>query len=116
MKNEIYRGQKIFFHKKYKFISKDYPASPVVHAIILDYSKNEAQPEEKVIADGFTKAEAFENAKRWIDSRRYDKKFDKNYDAWCDDEPYKYVTLRNGDTLSFDTEEDYNDWVKRGRP
>ena len=60
MKSERYKGRTIYFVKKYKYISRDYPSSPYVIA----YLKGGVSPLE--IGRGFTKDEAFENAKRII--------------------------------------------------
>ena len=66
LKSEIYKGRTIHFNKKYKYISSSYPSTPYVEAF---------QSNKGTIVNGFTKAEAFENAKRNINSierKRYE--------------------------------------------
>ena len=54
IKSEKYKGHLIQFRKKYKYVSKDYPASPY----IIGYVNS------KEFSRGFTKGEVFNNIKR----------------------------------------------------
>jgi len=60
MKLEIVNGKKVTFEKKYKYISKDFPASPYVVAKING----------KEVLRGFTKSKLLEVFKRRINKKR----------------------------------------------
>ena len=56
LKSENIAGIKVYFKKKYGYISKDYPSSSYVVAYVVDSGQL------KEVARGFTKKEAMKNA------------------------------------------------------